>query len=246
MASFATHLGGAAVASAMASSLLVVADQASLATAAVLFGLGMLGGILPDVDSDTSRPVVWIFNAFGTLAATITLWLLVPYVSFDWWPLCCLWGAMAAAYALAGPVAMQVFFRLTVHRGVLHSLLAALSSGLLTTVLVSWLPASDGGFCWQAGIFVAGGFVVHLLLDEISAVDFNGMRLKKSFGSALKPLSLDNWQGSLGLAVLCLVLLVLAPAPQEGVSLSAWLGGRLDGLAYSSNWGRRLLEWLPS
>ncbi|MFK4753094.1 metal-dependent hydrolase [Oceanobacter antarcticus] len=213
MASFSTHLGGAATVSAMASSLLVIANWVSFPEALVLFLLGMFGGILPDIDSDSSRPVVWVFNCLGSLAAGLTLWLLLPHVSSSWTSLAGVWAGMALSYSLAGPVAMQVFFRYTVHRGVIHSLLAAVFCGLLAVVVIDQLFERSADFCWFGGGFVTGGFIVHLLLDELYAVDFNGMRLKKSFGTAIKPVSLDNWQGTMILVIACSVLYQGTPAP---------------------------------
>ncbi|MDO6682871.1 metal-dependent hydrolase [Oceanobacter sp. 5_MG-2023] len=215
MASFSTHLGGAAIVSAMASSLLVVTSWASFPEALILFLLGMLGGILPDIDSDTSRPVVWVFNCLGSLAAGVALWLLLPHANASWTSLATVWGGMALAYALAGPAAMELFTRLTVHRGVIHSLLAAFCCGLLTVVIIDQLFDRVADFCWIGGGFVTGGFVVHLLLDELYAVDFNGMRLKKSFGTAIKPISLVNWRGTIVLLITCGVLYQVAPAPMR-------------------------------
>ncbi|MDO6804176.1 hypothetical protein Q4595_17145, partial [Wenyingzhuangia sp. 1_MG-2023] len=43
----------------------------------------------------------------------------------------------------------------------------------------------------------------------------NGMRLKKSFGTAIKPISLVNWRGTIVLLITCGVLYQVAPAPMR-------------------------------
>ena len=80
----------------------------------------------------------------------------------------------------------EIFHRVTVHRGMVHSvpymavfaLLVVYGAyhGLKLTVLVSWL---FGGF-----LFV--GSLVHLILDELYSVDIWGLKLKKSSGTAFK------------------------------------------------------------
>src|SRR5581483_8048964 len=72
---------------------------------------------------------------------------------------------------------------LTVHRGMFHSTPAMLIAGLAVFLL-------DKGSDMPVRLFLAGGvmigFLSHLVLDEVFSVDFLGLRLKKSAGSALK------------------------------------------------------------
>lgn len=198
MASFAVHSGVAAVVSGLAASALVAVSAVDLQIGLLLWALGLFGGMLPDIDSDTSKPVNWLFNTLGVGASTLALVWTYPI-----WPLWGVWLSMAAAFVLVRPLLMTAFFRLTVHRGVFHSLLAAVFCGVATTLVCFHILLLSSVSSWLAGVFVCGGFIVHLLLDEFYAVDFNGMSLKSSFGTAIKPLSLRNWPGSLAMIVLC-------------------------------------------
>lgn len=58
------------------------------------------------------------------------------------------------------------------------------------------------------------GFVIHLLLDELSSVDLLNRRIKRSFGSALKIISLKYWRATLALALatVCVYSTVSYPA----------------------------------
>lgn len=85
-----------------------------------------------------------------------------------------------------------MFKRYTVHRGMWHSLPAALIAGLATFIVC--LSPNLEVRIFKAWAVVLG-FVSHLLLDEIYAVDWNGrkIRVKKSFGTAMKWFSTNTW-----------------------------------------------------
>ncbi len=63
-----------------------------------------------------------------------------------------------------------------------------------TAVLSAYALGQGPITAWMAGLFVFIGFLIHLILDEIYAVDFSGARLKRSFGSALKLFDLQIGQ----------------------------------------------------
>jgi hypothetical protein len=57
---------------------------------------------------------------------------------------------------------------------------------------------------------VVAGFLTHLILDEIYSIDVHGVRLKKSFGTALKFYSTRGWWPNVSTYGKLVVLLVLA------------------------------------
>jgi hypothetical protein len=142
-------------------------------------GLTTVGGLLPDLDSDSGVPVREIFGLLGTVVPLLVLRRLHHHgVPFD--------EALviaAAVYVVIRYGLSQLFKRLTVHRGMFHSLPAMLIAGLAIFLL-------DRGSETPVRLFLAGGvmlgFLSHLVLDEIFSVDFMGLHLKKSAGSALK------------------------------------------------------------
>ncbi|HMO36305.1 MAG TPA: metal-dependent hydrolase, partial [Gemmatales bacterium] len=78
-----------------------------------------------------------------------------------------------------------LFNQLTVHRGMCHSLPAALISGL-TAYLVFGHMGQRGALAMAGGVSL--GYLSHLILDEIYAVDFKGLqpKLNQFAGSAIK------------------------------------------------------------
>src|SRR5262249_50646196 len=63
---------------------------------------------------------------------------------------------------------------------------------------------------WLIGCFVALGYMIHLLLDEIYSVDITGARIKKSFGTALKFASIEEFKTSVGLGIATVAVFFLA------------------------------------
>ena len=142
-------------------------------------GLCSVAGILPDLDSDSGIPYR---ESVAFVSAFVPLLLIQRFQHLGWARETIVLAAALIYIAIRFGVA-EVFRRYTVHRGMWHSLPAAASVALLT-----FLITEDQNLLLRA--FWAGaaltGFVTHLVLDEIYSVDFRGVRLKKSFGTALK------------------------------------------------------------
>ncbi|MBT6878078.1 MAG: metal-dependent hydrolase [Gammaproteobacteria bacterium] len=87
------------------------------------------------------------------------------------------------------------FKKFTVHRGIFHSIPAALVMGLLSIHLfVSYGWERDGLQVIAASVTI--GYLCHLLLDEInSAVNLSGVPFipKRSLGSALNIFIITYW-----------------------------------------------------
>jgi hypothetical protein len=79
----------------------------------------------------------------------------------------------------------ELIRKITVHRGMFHSIPAALIAGEVFYLIAS---ANEPTIrLYKAGAVVAG-FMSHLILDEIWSISFEGgiPRFKSSFGTALK------------------------------------------------------------
>ena len=151
-------------------------------------GLCSVAGMLPDLDSDTGVPVretlcfvavlipalmIPRFRALGVEPEWIALWSILIYVGFRF-------GVGT------------IFKKYTKHRGMWHSIPAALIAGLVTFLVTM---SSDLEMRVFKSWAVMLGFMSHLVLDEIYAIDLYGkrIRLKKSFGTALKFFSHSPW-----------------------------------------------------
>ena len=216
MANFKTHLSVAATFSGALAVGCLHTGLAEPKEALLFFTMGTVGGILPDIDSDHSIPVNILFSCLATLAAFFSVFSKIDTYSIVESIL--LW---VAVFAIVRYLVFELFKRFTVHRGVFHSLLAAVFFCFLSAALLHDVFALPSVLAWLSGCFVLFGYVIHLLLDELYSVDMMGIRLKKSFGTALKPISFTYLKASIALITATLVLYFFAP---EGASFIQAVG----------------------
>ncbi len=143
-------------------------------------GICSIGGMLPDLDSDSGIPVretlsvvsmlvpMLLIQRFAGLQLTSEQLVLIG----------------AGIYFLVRFGVGSLFRRFTVHRGMWHSIPAAVTAGMVAFLLCDCELQVRFYKAWA----VVLGFMSHLILDELYAVDLNGHRvkIKKSFGSAIK------------------------------------------------------------
>lgn len=148
-------------------------------TCAVAGGLCAISGMLPDLDSDSGRPV----EETTTVVAALAPMMMVDRFAHLGFTHDQMILAAGGVYLFVRFVAAEIFKRYTVHRGMWHSIPACLSMGLLAFLLCS-------SEVFNLRLIKAGavmlGFFSHLLLDEIWSIDSAGMRVKSSFGTAMK------------------------------------------------------------
>lgn len=208
MADFKTHVQVASLVSGVLASALAWTELVSLPEACLLWLTGTLGGIMPDIDADTSRSIQIIFRLFGMLASALMLLYGRQHL-----PLLDTLLLGAGAYFLVRYPCCWAFARLTVHRASLHSVLANLVFAMSAVVLSHHLFHLSVEQSWLMGLFMFIGALIHLLLDEIYSIDLEGRRLKKSFGTALKVMQWPAHLPNLGLLALLWLGLWLAPSP---------------------------------
>ena len=143
---------------------------------------GLIGAIAPDIDSDTGRPLRIIFGGLAIVLPPLLLWR-IPWLHAGAERALLFWGF--SFYLIIKP-SKYLFKKFTKHRGVIHSIPAAVIFGEGIFLLAHYEKASPR-FQLAIGLIGCLGYLTHLLLDEIWAVDFNGVQLRKkrSFGTAL-------------------------------------------------------------
>lgn len=181
MAGFRTHITvssalGIGVGAAAVQPLGFQTDTAILAA-----GLTAVGGMLPDLDSDSGIPIREMFG----LAAVVLPLTLIPrlahmHVTQEGILAAILFGYLAIRY-----LGSRVFKHFTVHRGMFHSIPGMLIAGL---VIYLGYHSPDRRLRVLLGTGVVLGFLSHLVLDELYSVDLRGMKVKlnKFAGTAVK------------------------------------------------------------
>jgi hypothetical protein len=182
-------------------------------TALLAVGLTTLGGLLPDLDSDSGVPVRELFG----LAAAITPFLLYQHLRDGGLSTERTLVVLAGVYIFIRYVLSRVFKHGTVHRGMFHSVPALLIAGLAFYLVYHSSAAARQDYAADRlmRLYLAGGvmlgFLSHLVLDEIYSVDFMGLHVKlnRYAGSALK-LASKSWPATLTTYLLLALLGYLA------------------------------------
>ena len=166
-------------------------------TAALAAGLTAVGGMMPDLDSDSGVPVREMFNLAGVMIPLVLLRRIIS-MGLEMEEVLVVLGTMYVTirYGVA-----YWFKKMTVHRGMFHSVPGMLIAGLLTFLAYKH-PQLGPRILLALAVMI--GFMSHLLLDELCAVDFRGLKpaLNQFAGSALKFGSKSRWATGVTYAIL--------------------------------------------
>jgi len=214
MANFKTHFAAAAAVSGAASSGLLALHHIDSNEAIVAFALGTLGGFLPDIDSENSTPVAITFNAVAIVVSFLVMFS--KSSSYSVAEMLVLW---VFVYLIVRLALLKSFQLVTVHRGMFHSVPAALLAGVLTANTMFYIFGLTGLLAWIYASFVTLGYLLHLLLDELVSVNLMGRRIKRSFGTAMKLYDPKNWFVTLLVYGALAVAILLSPEHQSALEL---------------------------
>ncbi len=207
MANFNTHLNGAFAVSGIAALTIYKTGLIDDSGFLMCVALGTVGGLLPDLDSDNSTPIKLGFN----LASFMFAFGLVMHWR-DELSLLALMALWLAGYGFMRYVVFYIFTTMTVHRGVIHSVPYMAILGLGLTCLSYFVMDNALTTSWFYGLFLFGGALVHLSLDEVYSVNLSGMKMKRSSGTAMKFYQhRDKWWYLLLYAVLALLVYFAPP-----------------------------------
>ncbi len=181
MAGFKTHITTSTLLGVAYGSTAAAVFEAPIPACVLAGGLCSVSGMLPDLDSDSGVP---LRESIAFAAAVVPMLMIDRFEHMKLSP-----ESMVLAggiiYALIRFGLASVLKRYTVHRGMFHSLPAALIAGEAAFLICAhenlWLRYFNAGA-------VLLGFMSHLVLDEIWSMEIKRGRfhLKKSFGTAMK------------------------------------------------------------
>ena len=162
---------------------------------------------------------------FSGLAAFFSFAVLFTFA--DKFSIAELWILALATFLGIRYVAHFIFHRMSYHRGIYHSILAALFFAFTTAVLYRYLSDVRRRGLAAAG-FMFIGYMVHLTLDEIYSVDVMDTRIKASFGTAIKLFDYRHLGHSAAMAAAAAGMFLLTPPTKifvEGMtSKPLWAG----------------------
>ena len=179
MADFKTHITVSTAAGVAYGYWGVTQQGMSIESGLLAGGLCSVCGMLPDLDSDSGVP---LRETSMFAAAVIPMLMIERFRDYELSHEAMALAAMLIYLAIRFLV-VEVFKRFTVHRGMWHSIPAAGCAGLIAYLV---MPCQSESMRVYKSAAVVLGFMIHLILDEIWAIDIAGLRVKKSFGTALK------------------------------------------------------------
>ena len=192
MASFEQHVNGAVIATGVMIVPLHTASIIDVTQSLIVLGLGLVGGVLPDLDSDNSKPIQIVFKIISIFFPLIIV-LSIP----NNLPLLYLVGYWLLAIFILRITLFKLFMSFTSHRGIFHSIPMGVVFAQITTLIFYKIFHFELTFSTIAGIFLLFGFLVHLLLDEFVSINVLGVKMKKSLGTAFKLYDKGNLIGTL-------------------------------------------------
>ena len=171
--------------------------------------LGVIGSLSPDIDLEYSRPAkfmrffIYIISALLASAFAIiyhnNIVEFLPLLNNVFYSI----GAMVILSFLTVFIGFKLFYMNVVHRGIIHSIPFTILVSILIFETLNFLSLSislienlELNNMLIASFFTIG-FLVHLILDETYSINIMEMRVKSSFGTALKIIDKNNIIGSI-------------------------------------------------
>lgn len=223
MANFTTHIAVGTIVSGALATLTLAANVVAPENLVAVTMAGVLGSVLPDIDLKDSRPSRAMFAGLAIFFSFAVLFNAATELSIAELWILWLGTLLAVRYGLH-----SIFHRISVHRGIWHSILAAVFSSVVTAVVFYHLLDKPAGVAWLGAAFMFLGYMTHLTLDEIYSVDVMDTRLKASFGTALKFIDRRHFYSSIAMAAATLGAIVLSPPTRSFVyglsSRDLWSG----------------------
>jgi hypothetical protein len=206
LASFEQHVNIAVIATGVLVAPLHSSGLIDINQSLLMLTLGLIGGILPDLDSDNSKPIQGVFKMFSIFLPLIVLLFTSRGMSLVEMMLGWIISTLIIQLIL-----FKIFLNLTTHRGIFHSIPMGILMGELT--IYSFYTFFDMGIKLSvvSGFFIFYGFLIHLLLDEIFSINVIGLRMKRSFGTAFKLYDKQNKIGTISLYLLIILFFILIP-----------------------------------
>ncbi len=182
--------------------------EVPIPTCVLAGGLCSVSGMLPDVDSNAGRP---LRESMAFAAAVVPMMMIDRFRHFGMSPESIVLAG-AGIYLVIRFVIGGFLRKYTVHRGMFHSLPAAIIAGEFAFLVAS-------GECVRIRAYKAGGvllgYLSHLLLDELYSIEWHRgrLRLKQSFGSAVKLFGTKWWPNISTLAKLIVLTYLVLKEP---------------------------------
>lgn len=183
MANFKTHLTGGIIIGSSSALVALIGLNLNYIQSFSVFTMGAVGAVLPDIDSDSGKPLNLIFGTMSVLLPALLLGKISVVESFAPEFLV---SYFVCSYFIINYLICGLVKKITIHRGIIHSLPFAVLSGEIGYLL---FITSGKTVALTIGVTIFAGCLVHLILDELHSFTLRYKILpvlKRSAGTALK------------------------------------------------------------
>jgi len=207
MANFPTHIAIGTLVSGTLATLTLAVDAVAPENLVAVTLAGVLGSVLPDIDLKESRPARAMFSGLAVFFAFAVLFTVAGHYSVAEMLILYVGTLLAVRYG-----AKYVFFKMSYHRGIWHSILAAAFVSFATAAAYYYVLKRPDAVSWLAAGFMFIGYMTHLALDEIYSVDVMDTRIKASFGTAIKFVDRKHWGHTSAMAAATVLAFLMTPS----------------------------------
>ena len=211
MADFKTHVVGGVATGGFFATISFISFALDPVQCFAVFTLGLLGGIIPDLDSDSGKPLALIS---GSLSVLIPALLLSKMPTANTTSPEFLISYFAFCYFIINYVICELIKKMTSHRGIMHSIPFAFLSAEIAYLLFN---SSGQKMATMAAVAIFSGCLIHLILDELNSFYFKFYfipLLNKSSGTAFKLYSKGVMANFFIYALVFGVSLIIFSSPQ--------------------------------
>lgn len=208
MANFYTHLSVSGGLGIVGITVLCGAGLITTNESLCLIALCVLGGLLPDLDSDSDNSINIISKLFSGVCAFL---IMFPFITN--FAILISLGLFILSYLVCRFGVFNIISYFTRHRGLMHSVPSAGIFCFLTSIVLFKVFNLSLNFAWLGAGFVLIGYLSHLVLDESMCENLSGEPISRPRGNVFQFFGFKNrqWMFFLGLYTVLVISYFFTP-----------------------------------
>ena len=209
MANFYTHLSVSGGLGILGITFLCGASLVTSNESLCLISLCILGGLIPDIDSDSDTSIMIISKLFSGLCA-----FLITFPYLNKFAILISLGLFILSYLVLRFGILTLISYCTKHRGLIHTIPSAFLVCFTTSIVLYDIFNTGVNFSWLGASFILIGYLSHLILDEFISENLAGEPIDRPRGKTFQVFGFKNrqWIFFVGLYIAVGILYLFTPS----------------------------------
>ena len=209
MANFYTHLSVSGGLGILGITFLCGASLVTSNESLCLISLCILGGLIPDIDSDSETSIMIISKLFSGLCA-----FLITFPYLNKFAILISLGLFILSYLVLRFGILTMISYCTKHRGLIHTIPSAFLVCFITSIVLYDIFNTGVNFSWLGASFILIGYLSHLILDEFISENLAGEPIDRPRGKTFQVFGFKNrqWIFFVGLYIAVGILYLFTPS----------------------------------